>query len=269
MLLKHGNACLFLFALTVCTLLAREEPVLLAGKPETKVPERQIEEKLGEKLPPDIELFDESGQKVRLGDYLGEKPLVIAPAYYNCPMLCTLVYNGLADAVRASHQGGVRAGRDFRILSISFNPEDTPALARSKAAAYRKTLPEDTGRDWLFFTGTTGPAELLRLAGYSYIKDGDEYIHQAALILLAPDGRIMRYLYGVEFPAQDFTFGLMEASEGRIGSAAQKILLSCFRYDSLQGKYAPYAFGFIRLGSIFVFISLVGLIIFLRLQKRS
>ncbi|MBE7438985.1 MAG: SCO family protein [Spirochaetales bacterium] len=262
-------SCLLLYCLTVGTARAEEEPPSAAGKKETELPDRQIEEKLGQKLPPEIELKDEEGKTVRLGDFLGKKPLIIAPAYYSCPMLCTLVYNGLADAVRASYQNGPRAGRDYTILSISFNPADSAELAARKAAAYHKTLPDDAASGWHFFTGNQGPAELFRLSGYSYRKEGDEYIHQAALILLSPDGRIMRYLYGVEFPAQDFTFGLMEASDGRIGSTAQKILLSCFRYDSLQGKYAPYAFGFIRLGSIFVFICLVGLIIFLRLQKRS
>lgn len=233
-----------------------------------------IEQKLNQSIDLSLTFLNEEGKPVTLGEYFNNKPVIIAPAYFECPRLCTLIYNGLLDVMETTKF--LKPGKDYIILSISFNPSEKPELAKEKAMNYRKQFKnfEIQNADWVFLVAhpeyPENPKILLNSMGYNYKKDGNDFSHPAAIIFLTPDGRVSKYLYGIEFLSRDFRFALMEASEGRIGTPVDAILMKCFRYDSIQGKYAPFAWGFMRLGGILILIlilSLVSILIFL--EKKS
>lgn len=232
-----------------------------------------IEQKLNQKINLNLSFLDEDGRHVRLKDYFNEKPVIIAPAYYECPRLCTLIYNGLIDVIQSTKT--LIPGKDYLILSISFNPKERPKLAKEKALNYRKQLEDLKVRenDWVFLVADPespeNPQILLNSMGYYYKKDGDDYSHPAGIIFLTPDGKISKYLYGIEFLSRDFRFALIEASMGKIGTPVDTILMTCFRYDSVQGKYAPFAWGFMRLGGILILIILIGFITFLIFLEKK
>jgi protein SCO1/2 len=233
-----------------------------------------VEQKLNQSIDLNLVFLDEDGNQVSLKDFFQDKPVVIAPAYYECPRLCTLVYNGLKDVVE--NVDTIQPGKDYRIISVSFNPEDTPILAKEKAENYRKNLKKYSlsNKDWVFLVADPqhpeNPQKLLNSMGYYYKKDGEDYSHPAAIIFLTSKGIISKYLYGIEFLTRDFRFALIEASQGKIGTPIDTVLLTCFRYDSIQGKYAPFAWGFMRLGGILILVLILGLLaILIFLEKRS
>ncbi len=232
-----------------------------------------IEQRLNQKIEPDLIFLNEEGERVSLKQYFNNKPVIIAPAYFECPRLCTLIYNGLVEVIQSSK---LYPGKDYIIISISFNPEEEYTLAKEKAINYRKQLEHvPIGKDdWIFLVADPAypenPKILLNALGYYYKKDGADYSHPAAIIFLTPEGKISKYLYGIEFLSRDFRFALVDASQGKIGTPVDTILMTCFRYDSLQGKYAPFAWGFMRLGGIFILILILSLItILIFLEKKS
>lgn len=219
--------------------------------------------------------INEEGKHVKLKDLFQDKPIILAPSYYECPRLCTLVYNGLRKVIEKVENPKI--GRDYKIVSISFNPEDDYKKASQKGEAYRKSfknhkLEKD---DWTFLVidnsteNQNNAKNLLNSMGYYYKKDKESYSHPAAIIFLTKEGKISKYLYGIEFLPRDFRFAIIEASEGRIGTPIDTILMSCFRYDSIQGKYAPFVWGFIRLGSIVILILVLGIIGILIFSERK
>ncbi|MCE9599518.1 MAG: SCO family protein [Spirochaetia bacterium] len=223
-----------------------------------------------QKIPLSLEFKDEDGRTRKLGDFFKEgRPVVLAPAYYNCPRLCTYVYNGLRDSVAANLRSGLNPGKDYQIVSFSFNPEEKTVIAGQKGSNYRKSV--DTGtvhqQDWPFLTGDAANIEALNSAiGYQIKKDGPDFSHPSAIVILTPDGTISRYMYGVDFPARTLRLSLVEASAGRIGSAADSVMLFCFRYDDQTGAYTPYAWAFVRITSVAILGTLL-LLIFLLLRK--
>jgi len=209
-----------------------------------------VDEKLGASVPRGLAFVDETGAVVTLGSYLDHgKPVILTLNYYECPMLCTLQLNGLVDALRELDWA---PGRDFEIVTVSINPLETPRLA----AAKKKTYLESLGRPgaeagWHFLTGRQ--PEIVALADavgfrYRYNEERKEYTHAAAFMLVTPDGRVARYLYGVMLEPKTVRLGLTEASQGRLGSTGDRFLLMCFHYDAGAGRYTVAAGRLMRLG---------------------
>jgi protein SCO1/2 len=217
-----------------------------------------IDQKLNQQIPADLQFKDDFGNNVTLGKYFnGNKPLVLTLVYYECPMLCTEVLNGLLKAVNDIN---LQMGNDFDVVTVSFDPKETPPLAAAKKAAYVRSYRHDgANKGWHFLTGTQQSIDKLTKAigfRYTYDPKSDLFAHGAAIMVLTPQGKISHYFYGVEFSARDLRLALVEASKGKIGTATDQILLFCFHYDPSQGKYSAYALNFVRLGGIITIICL-------------
>ena len=197
-----------------------------------------IEQRLNEQLPLDLSFRDEDGKNVKLGDYFVEKPVILAPVYYECPMLCTLTLNGLVRAMRGM---SLNDGKDYTVVTVSINPRETPALAAAKKKEYLAHYARAGGDvGWHFLTGNQSSIQqLTRAVGFHYNYDAasGQYAHAAGLIVLTPHGTIARYFYGVEYSPRDMRLALVEASANKVGSPVDAILLFCFHYDPLTGKY--------------------------------
>ncbi len=217
-----------------------------------------IDQKLNQQIPADLQFRDDLGNNVTLAKYFnGNKPLILTLVYYECPMLCTEVLNGVLKAVNDIN---LQVGNDFDVLTVSFNAKETPSLASAKKAAYVKAYKHDgANKGWHFLTGTQPSIDMLtKTTGFRYAYDpkSELFAHGAAIMVLTPQGKISHYFYGVEFSARDLRLALVEASHGKIGTATDQILLFCFHYDPSQGKYSAYALNFVRLGGIITIICL-------------
>jgi protein SCO1 len=209
-----------------------------------------IEQRLGEQVPLDIALRDEAGQTVRLGDSFGDKPVILLLVYYRCPMLCGQVLSGLVSSLKILT---FDVGREFDIVTVSFDPNEGPELA----AAKKRSTMEVYGRPgaasgWRFFTGDE--AQVKRLAqsvGFSYRWDEatKQFAHGSAIFVLTPEARISRVFYGIEYAPRDVRLALVEASRGKIGSVVDQVLLFCFHYDPATGRYGPTIMAILRLAA--------------------
>jgi protein SCO1/2 len=209
-----------------------------------------ITEHLDAKLPMDLEFRDEDGISVTLGSFFdGERPVILTLNYYRCPMLCGLMLNGLVDGLE---QMEWTPGQEFEIVTVSINPLETPALAKEKKQNYLKRYGRPSAvTGWHFLTGRE--PEIDRLAetvGFHFAYDPVEqqYAHAAAIFVCTPDGRVARYLYGIEYPAKRLKLGLLEASEGKIGSTIDRIIMYCYHYDPSNRRYSPVAMNIMRVG---------------------
>lgn len=221
-----------------------------------------IVEHLGEKIDLGLNFFDESGAPVQLEDYFSEgRPVLLILGYYECPMLCNLVFNGTADGVRNM---GWTPGDKFQIVTVSIDPGEGSELARAKKGNYLKSLGlADDHEGWRFLVGDT--SDIKRLAdavGFKYLYDEeiDEFAHAAVVTVLTDKGKISRYLYGVQFLAKDLKLALLEASEGKVGNTLERILLYCYRYDPDSKSYAMVAVNVMKLGGL---VTMIGLGVFL------
>jgi protein SCO1/2 len=197
-----------------------------------------FEQNLNAQLPLDTVLRDESGRDVKLAEFFGRRPVVLLFVYYECPMLCTLELNGLVRNLRTL---SLTAGKEFDVVAVSIDPTETPALARAKKRGYVKRYGRPGSEaGWHFLTGE-GPAvrRLADTVGFKYVYDerSKQYAHPAGLVVVTPQGRLARYVYGVDFPASNLRWALVEASAGKIGSPVDKLLLMCFHYDPSTGRY--------------------------------
>ena len=221
-----------------------------------------IVEHLNEQLPLDLEFTNEEGESVKLGDIIdGTRPAVLQMGYYRCPMLCDLVLN---EAMKGL--GGVEeltAGQDYDLVSVSVNPEEGPEIAILKEKGYLLDYNRPgAARGFHFLTGTAQNSKALADAvGFGYsLQDDGEYAHAAALFIITPDGRISRYLYGVDYPPKTLRFALMEGGEGRIGSTLERFILWCHVYDPESGSYHLFAFRIMQLGGVVtLFVLVLGL----------
>jgi protein SCO1/2 len=206
--------------------------------PKELAQEVGLDQRLGEQVPLDIELCDERGQPVAIGDLLHDRPIILSLVYYRCPMLCTQVLNGL---LKSSQALTLELGTDYDILSVSIDPKDTPETAAQKKAAYvAKYRRAGAEEGWRFLTAEQTQVERLAAAvGYRYRYDprSDQYAHASGIVILTPSGRIARYHYGIDYPPRDLRLGLVESSAGRIGTPVDQILLLCVHYDPATGKY--------------------------------
>lgn len=230
-----------------------------------------FEERLGNQVPLDLVFRDEAGETVRLGDYFQGKPVILTLSYYECPMLCTLVLNGLVSALRVLR---FDLGKEFVAINVSFNPRESPELAAAKKATYLKEYRRPGAeRGWHFLTGDEGSIrQLTEAVGFRYAWDdkNQQYAHATGLVVLTPGGRIARYFYGVEFSPRDLRFGLIEAADGKIGSPVDKVLLYCFHYDPATGRYSAIALNSVRIGGVLTLAALVTfIVVMLRRERRS
>jgi protein SCO1/2 len=210
-----------------------------------------IDQRVHQQVPLDLLFKDETGREVRLGEYFGKRPVILVLGYYECPMLCTQVLNGLVSALGVL---SFDAGREFDVVAVSINPKETPALAAQKKQSYmeRYNRPQSVA-GWHFLTGAEASIrDLAAAVGFRYAFDEEiqQYAHGAAIEVLTPRGVVSKYFYGIEFSARDIKFGLMEASEERIGSVVDSALLLCYHYDPATGKYGATAIGAVRIGAI-------------------
>jgi protein SCO1 len=197
-----------------------------------------IEQNLNAQIPLDLMFKDETGQAVRLGQYFTQKPVVLALVYYECPMLCDMVLNGLTHTME---QTTLNLGSDFDVVTVSFNPKETWQLAAAKKANYvEKYKRHGAAQGWHFLTGEEQAIKKLAdTAGFHYKYDPitKQYAHASGIMVLTPEGKIARYYYGIDYKPRDFRLGLVEASEHKIGSLADEVLLFCYHYDPMTGKY--------------------------------
>jgi protein SCO1/2 len=228
-----------------------------------------LEQKLGERVPLDIQFRDETGKQVRLDDYFGARPVILNLVYFRCQDICPLLLDGLARSLRAL---SFDAGNQFTVLTVSFDPHDTPALATAKKSDFIKRYARAGAEDgWHFLTGDA-PAirRLTESVGFRYNYDGENerYGHAAGIMLLTPEGRIARYFYGIEFSPRDLRLGLIEASGGKIGAAIDQLLLFCYHYDAATGKYGLLVTNIVRLGGAVTVLALAAYI-FLMLRGET
>lgn len=233
------------------------------------VQQADLEEHLGRPLDRSIELTDMDGRRVRLGDELpGDAPVVLVLAYYRCPMLCGLVLRGVVTGMQAL---SFRLGREFRALTVSFDPRDTPEAARKKRESTLAGLGQEGSSQWPFLVGDEKATRALAGAvGFRYAYDSrtDQFAHPAAAIVLTPDGRISRYLYGVDFSPRDLRLAITEAGEGKVGTIVDRLLLTCYHYDPAARAYAPFIIGFMRIGGAIILVTVAGLCGALSLAER-
>jgi protein SCO1 len=198
----------------------------------------KIDQNLNAQVPLELSFKNEAGQPVRLGQYFGQKPVVLALVYYECPGLCDLVLNGLLDAMETST---LKLGTDFQAVTVSFNPEETWQLAASKKANYIEKLKSPGGKEgWHFLTGQEDQIRpLADTVGFHYRYDPATklYAHASGIMVLTPEGKVARYFYGVQYKPRDVRLALVEASKNKIGSAADELLLFCYHYDPTKGRY--------------------------------
>ncbi|MEW6756500.1 MAG: SCO family protein [Candidatus Latescibacterota bacterium] len=217
----------------------------------------RIEQKLGAQVPLDLTFTDETGAPVRLGQYFGDRPVVLALVYYECPMLCTQVLNGLVRGLRPL---GLHIGEEFEVVTVSIDPEESAELARQKKEEYvREYRRPASAAGWHFLTGQ--PQAIAGLAGavgfgYEYDARTDQYIHASAVMVATPEGRLSRYFYGIDFAPRDLRLGLVESSSGRIGSPVDELTLLCYAYDPQTGRYGFAVFAALRLGAVATVLAL-------------
>jgi len=230
-----------------------------------------IDQKLNQQLPLDLEFRDENGRLVRLAEYFSSKPVILSLVYHDCPMLCSEVLGGLLSSLRVLK---FDIGNEFDVLTISFNPREDSSLAKSVKDSYLKRYKRAGAENgWHFLTGDqTAIDRLTKAVGFRYTYDPQKnlYAHASGIIVLTPQGRLSRYFYGIEFAPKDLRFGLIEASQNKIGSVVDQVLLFCYHYDPVIGRYGFAIMTTVRiLGAGFVLCLAATIGIMLRKERSS
>jgi protein SCO1 len=230
-----------------------------------------IEQHLDEQIPSGLPFRDETGKAVRLGDYFGKRPLILNLVYYKCPMLCSEVLSGLTSALKPMK---FDVGKDFDVLTISFDPRETPQDAtESKAKWLQRYGHPGAEQGWHFLTGPQQSIDgLTKAAGFSYDynENSGQFAHATAILVLTPEGKIAQYYYGVEFSPKDLRLAMVQASQNRIGSVVDQVLLYCYHYDPSAGKYSVVILRVLRLAGIATVVLLGGFIFaMVRLDSRN
>ena len=216
-----------------------------------------IEQHLDEQIPADLSFRDETGKPVHLGDYFGKKPMILNLVYYNCPMLCGEVLSGLEGALRVLK---FDVGKEFDVLTVSFDPRETPDMATRKKAEFLKRYGRaGAAEGWHFLTGPQESIDALtKAAGFQYQYDPKtgQFAHATAIMILTPEGKIAQYFYGVDYAPKDLRLGLIQASENKIGTLADQVLLYCYHYDPTTGKYGAIISRVLKLAGIATLLGL-------------
>ena len=233
----------------------------------------RIEQKLNQQLPLDLMFRDEAGQSVKLGQYFGQKPVVLALVYYDCPMLCTQVLNGMIESFRVLP---FQLGKEYDVVTISFDPRETPQLAEKKKKVYVGYLPnkmqESANAGWHFLTGDADSIRQITDAvgfRYHYDESTKQFAHASAIMVATPQGKLSRYYYGIEYPARDLRLGLIESAQNKIGSPVDQLLLYCYHYDPATGKYGAVVMNIVRAGGIATILAIVAMFFLLRRRNPA
>lgn len=254
--------------LVLCALGASGQD-FLSGKGPAKGLE--IEQKLDTQLPLDLTFRDEAGRQVKLGDYFQKgRPVVITLVYFSCPMLCNVVLDGLTATIADIK---MQPGKDYELLTISFDHRDTTALALEKKKLYsRRYGRKGADEGWHFLTTDEETVRRITAAlGFRYAWDpkAQQFAHGTMTAVITPEGKVSRYLFGIDNPARDLRLAIVEAGDGKIGSPADALLLLCYHYDPATGTYSRYAMNFVRVGGVATVAALAGFIFFLSRRPRD
>jgi protein SCO1/2 len=232
-----------------------------------------IQQKLNEQISPDIEFKNEDGQTVKIGEYFGKRPVVLALVYYECPMLCSEVLNGLTGSLKAL---SFTAGKEFDVVAISFDARenDKPGLGKNKKESYVKRYGrEGTENGWHFLTGTQDSIDKITQAvGFKYTWDEktQQFAHAGAIMILTPEGKLSKYLYGIDYAPKDVKLAILESSENKIGSPVDQLMLYCFHYDPATGKYGLAVMRVMRVAGLLTLFGLGAMIfVFWRRNKQK
>jgi len=246
-----------------------------AGMPASTMPaplrEIGFDQNIDQLVPLDVAFNDESGRRVALGEYFGKRPVVLVFAYYDCPMLCTQVINGLSTALNVL---SLEPHNDFEIVTVSFNPKDTPATAAAKKATYLERYRHPgAAAGWHFLSGDQAAIDrLTKAAGFRYVWDEPtkQFAHPTGVIVLTPDGRLARYLFGIEYGPRDLRLALVEASAGRVGNPVDALLLYCYHYDPMTGRYGLMVMRALRIAGVATVLALgTFIIVMVRREKHA
>jgi protein SCO1/2 len=249
----------------------KQEPGTVSTALPAALREIGFDQNIDQRVPLDTTFRDEAGATVRLGDYFGKKPVVMVFAYYDCPMLCTQVINGLSGALGVM---SLNPGKDFEIVTVSFNPRDTPASATAKKAVYLERYRRPGAAEgWHFLTGDQPQIDrLTKAAGFRYAWDAEtkQYAHPSGVIVLTPDGRLSKYLFGIEYGPRDLRLGIVEASAGKIGTPVDALLLYCYHYDPMTGRYGLVIMRAIRMAGAATVLAIGAfIVVMLRRERRA
>lgn len=261
----------YYFILLLCLLGGLSAGAVQAQEPLPQDLIRQVgfDQNLEQQLPLDLAFTDSLGQPVRLGDYFRQKPVILLLGYYECPMLCSLVRNGLFETLQKLD---FDVGEEFALVVVSIDPRETPEIAEMKRQVsiveYNRAS-ADNG--WHFLVGREESISRLADAiGFRYTYDPklDQYVHPSGIVVLTPQGKIARYFYGIDFPTQDVRLGLVEAAASKIGSPIDQLLLLCYQYDPVSGKYTPMIMNIIRIAG-FVTVMIMGGMLFILFRGKE
>jgi protein SCO1/2 len=261
-LLRQGASALVAASLAFTSAVEAEQ---VSAPDRTEAAPKRLQgldviEHLGERIPESLAFRDHDGKQVKLGDYLhGGVPVIVTFNYSSCPMLCSLQLNAFVDGLKKLE---LTAGKDFRIVTVLLDPAETNETARRFRARYLSQYNRPGSEPgWTFLTGSDENIHAIAKAvgfQYSYNEVRKEYVHPAALTLLSPEGKVARYLYGLSYPEKTLRLGIVEASEGRVGSSLDRLVLFCFHYDSTEGRYAPIATRIMQVGGGVGLVVLAG-----------
>ncbi len=259
----------FLFPFSFLVWAASDPPKPVT--PAEVIREVGFEQKLETQLPLEVKFRDEAGREVALREYFGTRPVVLALVYYECPMLCNMILNGVTSSLKVVN---LDAGVDFDVVAVSFDPRETPELAAAKKQQYVQEYGRTgTAGGWHFLTGDEEAIRRLTQAvGFKYFWDegSQQFAHASGVMVATPQGKLSRYFYGIEYAPRDMRLGMVEASAGRIGSPVDAILLYCFHYDPVTGKYGLVIMNVMRLAGIATVVLLAGfIVVMLRRERRQ
>jgi len=252
----------FLFVLTClpATVLGQE-----SGNTEAAA---AVQEKLNAQVDLSTTFTDEKGREVSIREtMLPQRPALLVPVYYNCPYICSI---SLAGTARVIDEAGLELGKDYSIITLSFDPSEDSKVASSAADRFRAGLREETARNaWHFLTGKKESIDRITDdIGFRYQKENGEYVHGAMFVILTPEGRVSRYAYGVSLDPRNFRYALIEASKGEVGNALDQIFLYCFHFDEISGKYTPIIWNITRIFGFATF-GAVALLVVLLLRRSN
>jgi protein SCO1/2 len=226
-----------------------------------------VDQKIGRQVPAALTFRDETGRDVRLGDFFGRRPIVLALAYYNCPMLCTQVLNGITGTLKTLD---FQPGRDYEVVVVSIDPREGPRLAGEKKATYVSHFGRPgTAAGWHFLTGRDENIRALADAvgfRYKYDPNIDQFAHAAVFEILTPSGIVAQYFYGIEFAPRDVKFALIQSSGNKLGTVADQVLLLCYHYDPASGQYGANIINAVRAGGVLLMIAF-GTFLFVNLRR--
>jgi protein SCO1/2 len=271
--MKVSGVVLECAALLLSATFVAAQPMQPEAAPSSGLPaplrEIGFDQNLDQSIPLDTPFVDENGRQVQLGDYFGQRPVVLSFVYYDCTMLCSQVMNAMASTFDVLD---LVPGKDFEAVTISFDPREKPALAAEKKA---QTLVRDkqpgASEHWHFLTGEEPAIErVTKAAGFRYVWDQatNQFAHPTGIIVLTPQGRIARYLFGIEYGPRDLRLALVEASSGRIGTVVDSLLLACYHYDPTTGRYGFAIINSLRVAGAATVLLIVGGIVFMLRQER-